>query len=102
MSTLRTLVICHDGAILDRQGLPRWLSTFSTYVGTVVIREPWSRLRQRLKREISRHGIIRFLDVLAFRFYYALGRAPRDRQWERMTLKRLFELYPQAPTAPEI
>ena len=39
---------------------------------------------------IRRHGLFRFLDVLAFRFYYALVSSRKDRQWEDETLRRLF------------
>ena len=98
---MRTLLICHDDAPLDREGLVRWLGSFSTLVGTVVIREAATRRRRRIVREIKRVGIGRFLDVLAFRFHYALTTARADREWERRELERLRELFP-APAAPEI
>ena len=59
--------ICHEDAALDREGLVRWLGSFSTFCGTVVIREPGGRLRKRISREVRRVGWWRFLDVLAFR-----------------------------------
>ena len=31
---MRTLLICHDDAALDREGLARWLGSFSTFAGT--------------------------------------------------------------------
>jgi hypothetical protein len=99
---LRTLVICHDGAALDREGLARWLGSFSTYAGTVVIREPRGRVRKRVAREITRVGIWRFLDVLAFRAYYALSQAGGDRQWEARELQRLRTWFPDRPDAPEV
>jgi len=49
---MRTLLICHDQAPLDREGLARWLASFSTFVGTVVVREPGGRLKKRIKREL--------------------------------------------------
>ena len=49
------------------KGSARWLGSFSTFAGTVVIREPGGRLRKRIAREIKRVGWWRFLDVLAFR-----------------------------------
>ena len=64
---MRTLLICHDDAELDRDGLARWLASFSTLAGILVVREPRRRLRQRVAREIRRVGVWRFLDVLAFR-----------------------------------
>jgi len=99
---MRTLLICHEGADLDREGLARWFGSFSTFAGTVVIREPGGRLRKRIAREIERVGVWRFLDVLAFRAYYAIARAAADRAWERRELQKLRASYPNQPDAPEL
>ena len=99
---MRTLLICHDGAALDREGLGRWLGSFSTCVGTVVIQEPRGRVRKRIAREMSRVGFWRFLDVLAFRAYYKLVWASGDAAWERRELARLRAVFPDKPDAPEI
>jgi hypothetical protein len=99
---MRTLVICHDGADLDREGLVRWLGSFSTVAGTVIIREPGGRLRKRIAREITRVGFWRFLDVLAFRAYYALAQAAADRRWEQRELDRLRAWFPDRPESPEL
>jgi hypothetical protein len=99
---MRTLLICHEHAALDREGLVRWLGSFSTVAGTVVIREPGGRLRQRIVREIKRVGLWRFLDVLAFRVYHRLMRAARDRRWEGEALAQLRESYPNRPELPEL
>jgi len=99
---MRTLLICHDTAALDREGLARWLGSFSTFVGTVVIREPGGRLRTRIAREMSRVGRWRFLDVLAFRVYYALAHAAGDRVWEQRELARLRAWFPERPEAAEV
>jgi hypothetical protein len=99
---VRTLVICHEHASLDREGLARWLASFSTVTGTVVIREPGGRLRRRIEREVKRVGGARFADVLAFRLYYALCMARRVRHWERAQLARLRDRFPRPPDAPEI
>ncbi len=48
---MRTLLICHDVAPLDREGLARWLGSFSTLAATLVIREPRRRLTKRARRE---------------------------------------------------
>jgi hypothetical protein len=98
---MRTLLICHDDAALDREGLARWLASFSTFVGAVVIREPGGRLKKRIKREISRVGWLRFIDVLAFRTYYALALAARDKRWESRALDRLRTRFPRRLDAPE-
>jgi hypothetical protein len=99
---MRTLLICHDDAPLDREGLVRWLGSFSTFAGTVVVREPASRKRQRIRREIQRVGFWRFLDVLAFRLHYALVTARADQDWERSAVQRLRAAFPNRPAAPEV
>jgi hypothetical protein len=98
---MRTLLICHEGADLDREGLVRWLGSFSTVAGTVVVREPRGRVRKRIAREIRRVGFRRFLDVLAFRAYHRLRQAAVDRQWEARELERLRECFPDRPASPE-
>jgi hypothetical protein len=99
---MRTLLICHGGANLDREGLARWLGSFSTFTGAVVIREPRQRRRQRVAREIRRVGWWRFLDVLAFRAYYTATTARADRAWESRALMDLRRRFPLVPTAPEL
>ena len=99
---MRILIICHEDAALDREGLVRWLGSFSTVAGAVVIREPGGRLRKRVAREIKRVGVWRFLDVLAFRAYHRLTHAAGDRRWESQELARLRANYPDRPDAPEI
>jgi len=99
---MRTLLICHKEAALDREGLVRWLGSFSTVVGTVVIREPAGRRRRRIVREFKRVGFGRFLDVLAFRLHYAFTAARADKEWERRELERLRVRFPAPPTAAEI
>jgi hypothetical protein len=98
---MRTLLICHDGASLDREGLVRWLASFSHVTGTVVIREPAGRLWKRVRREVKRVGAARFLDVLAYRAYYRIAHAPSDARWEAETLDALRTRYPDAVGGPE-
>jgi hypothetical protein len=99
---MRTLLICHEAADLDREGLVRWLASFSTVAGVVTIREAPTRLRKRIAREIRRVGVWRFADVLAFRAFYRLAHAAGDREWERRQLARLRTWFPAWPDAPEI
>lgn len=99
---MRTLLICHEDATLDREGLARWFGSFSTFTGSVVIREPGGRLRKRIARELKRVGWWRFLDVLAFRAFYRLHHAAGDREWEWRELERLRAWYPDRPDAPEL
>jgi hypothetical protein len=99
---VRTLLICHADAALDREGLARWLGSFSDYAGTLVIHEPPQRRRRRIAREIARVGYLRFLDVLAFRAQYALFRSGTDRRWVQDQLLALRWRFPKRPAAPEL
>jgi methionyl-tRNA formyltransferase len=99
---MRTVLICHDGARLDQVGLANWLASFSHLAGVIVLREPRRRLWQRVKHECRRSGIARLADVLAFRAYYRLWLAPRDRAWENAELDRLAQLYPPPAASPRI
>jgi hypothetical protein len=99
---MRTLLICHEDAALDRDGLARWLASFSTFTGTVAIREPGGRLRKRVAREIARVGWWRFLDILAFRAYYVVAQRRADRAWERSALDALRARWPAGTNASEI
>lgn len=92
---MRTLLICHESAPLDESALARWLASFSTLAGIVIIRENSKRGWQRVKREIKRVGVFRFVDVISFRLYYKLFLAAKDREWERRTLDELAGKYPQ-------
>ncbi len=99
---MRTALICHEDAPLDREGLARWLASFSDFRGTLVLRETGGRMRQRVKREVKRVGWLRFLDVLAFRLYYRLRLAADDKRWEGDALDRLRAHYPATSGAPEL
>lgn len=99
---MRTLLICHEHAALDREGLVRWLASFSSVTGIVAVREPRARLKRRIAREIERVGIWRFLDVLAFRAVYRIAHAAGDREWERRELARLRQRFPDCPDAPAL
>jgi folate-dependent phosphoribosylglycinamide formyltransferase PurN len=97
---MKTLLICHEGAELDREGLARWLASFSNLVGVVVLREKGQRMRRRVRREVERVGAARFLDVLAFRLYYKLLLAADDLRWEQRKLEELRATYPELKDVP--
>lgn len=101
-ATPRTVLICHADDALNREGLARWLAATTNLVGLVVLDEPAKRIRRRIQREIQRVGWLRFLDVLAFRFYYKLFMAKRDHEWERKTLASLCERFPPLTQATTI
>jgi hypothetical protein len=91
---MKTLLICHENADLDRVAMPRWLGSFSTLVGLVTIREGGRHTLRRATNEIRRVGPLRFLDVLAFRAYYRLARARHDRRWEAACISGSLGRYP--------
>jgi folate-dependent phosphoribosylglycinamide formyltransferase PurN len=94
---MRTLLICHAGDRLNQVGLARWLASFSHVTGIVVISETRQRLWQRIRREIKRVGLARFLDVLAFRLYYRFMHASRDRAWEQQRVSQFCNTYAELP-----
>ena len=94
---MKTLLICHEKAVLDEEGLARWLASFSELVGIVVLREKGQRKFKRVRREIERVGVLRFFDVTAFRFYYKFFHAKKDTQWEQNEIARIRKEYPKLP-----
>jgi len=92
---MKTLLICHEDSALDREVIPGWLASFSDLVGMVVLKEPKSRRVQRIRREIRRSGLLRFLDVVAFRLYYRLRLAGKDGAWEDAVRRELARRYPE-------
>jgi hypothetical protein len=99
---MKTILICHHGAQLDQVVLARWLNSFSNLVAIVIIQEPPSRIWRRLRREIERIGVFRFLDVLAFRFYYRIFLLGKDRRWERKELREKCLIYRDIPSGTAI
>lgn len=98
---MKTLLICHEGALLDQIVLARWLSSFSELTGMVFIEEPAGRKWRRIRREIKRIGVARFIDMMAFRFYYVLFLQSNDKRWERQQVKESSAKYPEiAPDTP--
>jgi hypothetical protein len=90
---MRTVLICHADAPLDSQGLARWLASISCLSGIVILDETKRRLWRRIRREVKRVGVLRFVDVLAFRLYYRLFLRERDRRWEERQLSELCARY---------
>jgi len=92
---MKTLLICHEGALLNREGLSRWLASFSDLVGVIILHDSRHRIWGQLRREIKRVGPVRFLDVAAFRIYYRLFLSQADSLWETRKLVELQSLYPE-------
>ena len=95
----KSVLICHHDEPLNRFGLARWLASFTDLAALIVVREPQDRLVRRIRREIRRVGIIRFLDVLAFRAYYRLVLVGSDNAWTDAKLKALTQRYPEIPAS---
>jgi hypothetical protein len=96
----RVALICHHDAPLHFEGLARWIASWATLAGIVIVHEPGGLLWKRLKRERRRVGLLRLADVLAFRAYYRLALAKRDEAWKREELASLAQRYPSI--GPEV
>jgi folate-dependent phosphoribosylglycinamide formyltransferase PurN len=92
---MNTCLICHSDAHLTHQAMGRWLASFSNLCGIVLISERPQRLFKRIRREIERVGMLRFVDVLAYRVYNRLFLAGRDAAWEAGKLAEICTRYPQ-------
>ena len=93
---LRVVLICHHDAPLHHEGLARWIASWATLSGVVVIREPSTVVRRRIRREWRRVGW-RLLDVLAFRLYYRLKFASQDQAWIDRQLAALRSSFADIP-----
>jgi hypothetical protein len=97
------VLICHHDAPVHYDGIARWLGSWATVAGIVVIREPAEVLRRRLRREWKRVGTLRLLDVFAFRFFYRLRHSRRDQEWLSGRLDEMKAKYPALPaTTPRL
>ncbi len=92
---MKTVLICHHDDDLNSIALPRWLASFSTLAGIVSIAEQSEQKKIRIKRELKRVGLLRFLDILAYRLYHRLFVQARDAAYAEQLLKRLDSTYPE-------
>ena len=99
---LRSVLICHAESRLNRDGIARWLASFSDLVGLVIIEEGTTQTRRRIRYEVKRIGLLRFLDVLAFRLYYGLRYAGDDKRWMDGTLDDLARRYGDLPKSVQV
>lgn len=98
----RTVLVCHAESRLNREAVARWLASFSDLVGLVVIEEKGRRTGTRIRRELGRIGYVRFLDVIAFRVFYAVGLAKRDGRWLSRELDRVARRFPELPPSVKV
>jgi hypothetical protein len=88
------ILICHRRDRLDSEGLASWLASTMRLAGIVEIDGDGGRRLRVARRQLRRHGLVRFLDVLAFRAYARLGLARADAEWTTAELARLRRRYP--------
>src|SRR3954469_16179395 len=109
---MRVVLICHHDAPVHRDGIARWIASWATLSGTVVVQEPRRLLVTRARREWRRSGALGFMDVLAFRLYYRQFLNGSDRRWRAEQLEALrarfapistesHELVTSSPNSPE-
>lgn len=102
MNTFRSVLICHAGDEFDHAGLSAWLASFSELAGIVVLDETTAQKRARVRREIRRVGLWRFVDVAAMRVYQRVALAPRDRAWLDSALSNMLARYGVLPAVPQL
>ncbi|MGH8371266.1 MAG: formyltransferase family protein [Gammaproteobacteria bacterium] len=90
----RVVLICHEDDKIDSEGIAAWLANSLNLVGIIKVREKPMRLMTKLRREKRRVGLLRLIDVIAFRVYYALRLARHDYVWIEQTVNRLRSTYP--------
>ena len=94
---MKTVLMCHIEDELTVKGLSRWLASFSDLAGMVLIREPGSRTKQRIRAEVRRSGWLRFVfDVLPYRIYSKFFLTRLDRQWRAEKIEQLLQQHPEA------
>jgi hypothetical protein len=98
----RTVLICHAESAVNRVGIARWLTSFSDLAGIIEIDENATHAITRVKHELKRIGALRFLDVVAFRLYYAGCLARRDAAWLKREMVALGNKYPEVSPATEV
>lgn len=92
---MRTALICHHDSALDRHGVASWLDSSSDLCAIIQIRDGSKALKRRLRREWKRSGAVGMADVLAFRAFYRLAHANKDRELEQSMLNKLLVQYPR-------
>ncbi len=94
---LTTVLICHHDAPLHYDGVARWLASWSTLGGILIVEEPGGLLLKRIKREFRRVGGWRLLDIFAFRLWYRLRLAAGDEAWRTARLAALQARFAAVP-----
>lgn len=90
----RVVLVCHEADRIDTEIIAAWLATSFMLVGIVTLRERSAAIVRRARREIRRVGLLRFLDVAAFRLYYRFRLARKDAAWIEKEITRFRARYP--------
>jgi len=97
---VKSLLIRHEGARLERDVMVPWLGSFTDVCGIVVITRGRGRIAGKVRRQIRRVGLLRFADVLAFRVYYRMRLARADAAWEERYASALTARYGRLAGSP--
>jgi folate-dependent phosphoribosylglycinamide formyltransferase PurN len=89
----RVVLMCHQQDRIDSLGLAWWLASTLDLVGIIQLHDGLGALLGRVQREVHRIGLLRFLDVVAFRIHYRLFHAKPDSEWIEQELRRLRSQY---------
>ena len=90
----RIVLLCHEDDPIDARGIASWLANRFDLAGIVRLKERPGRLFLKIRREIRRSGWSGLIDVAAFRLYYRLKLARRDREWMQAEAEWLQTRYP--------
>lgn len=100
---MKTVLICHADDNFSKDSFARWLSSFSELVGIVQIQEDGSRAKQRIKAEIKRSGLLRFIfDVVPYRIFSRVIHSRKDQLWVDNKIKKIAATYKELPASVEI
>jgi hypothetical protein len=92
---LRTVLICHAQAELNRTILPGWLDSFSELAAVVIIEETRQQKWRRIKYQIKRDGYWKLFDVMLMKAYYTASSLRKtDSRKEARLQTRLSAKYP--------
>lgn len=94
---LRSVLICHEGVMMNRVAIARWLNSFTDLAGIVVIRDRAGRKLRRVRRELRNNGVAGFVDMALMRMYYRLFLSRRDERWLKGAVERVCSRYPELP-----
>lgn len=94
---MRTVLICHEDDPANRIGLARWLASWSTLAGILVLAEQRDQKWRRVKREFKRSGVVGFADVVAYRFVHRLSWQRLDAEYLERLLADIDARFPPLP-----